>query len=276
MTADQERALRSVQLELLAELDRLCKAHGLQYFALYGTLLGAVRHHGFIPWDDDLDVGMLRPDFDRLTEIVNSSLDDQYFFQTVDSDPHYGCMFGKLRKNGTRAVDRISYGSPQHGGIFIDVFPIDAKAYRPLARVEQHLMRNVGFRFLYLKSGYLFMRGTSLPSRVAQAIVRAIGWITPRRVILALMNRHTHLGETTTPRSYVSLFGAYVYNRDTIDATWIHPLTELPFEGTTIPVFADSEAYLTQIYGDWRQPPPPALQVGHHDLVELDFGPPSP
>ena len=139
---------------------------------------------------------------DRLTEIVNSSLDDQYFFQTVDSDPHYGCMFGKLRKNGTRAVDRISYGSPQHGGIFIDVFPIDAKAYRPLARVEQHLMRNVGFRFLYLKSGYLFMRGTSLPSRVAQAIVRAIGWITPRRVILALMNRHTHLGETTTPRSY--------------------------------------------------------------------------
>lgn len=274
LTADDQRRLRHAQLEVLAELDRVCSANGLEYFALYGTLLGAIRHGGFIPWDDDLDVGLLRTDFDRLVEIA-ADFGDDYFLQTVRSDPHYGCMFAKLRKNGTRCVDRISYGSEQHGGVFIDIFPLDAKATRGWARFEQRLMRYVGFRFLYLKAGYLFMRGTSVPSRAVQLLARTLIHLVPRQLLIALTERHTRLGGATPPAQYVSLFGAYLYDRDTIDATWIHPLSSIPFENVTIPAFADADAYLTQVYGDYRQLPPPEQQIGHHELVELSLGKPS-
>lgn len=272
LTPEAEVALRRAQLSLLAELDRVCTAHDLEYFALYGTALGAVRHGGFIPWDDDLDVGLLRPDYDRLTQIMDDELGEQHHFQTVRSDPHYGCMFGKLRLAGTRCVDRISFGSPQQGGIFIDVFPLDAKASKPWARFEQRLMRYVGFRLLYLKAGYLFMNGTSFLSRLTQTVARGAIRFVPRRFIISLTERHTRLGRDRAPVQYVSLFGAYVYDRDTVDAAWIHPLRSVQFEDVTIPVFADTDAYLTQIYGDYRQPPPLDQRVGVHEFVELDFG----
>jgi lipopolysaccharide cholinephosphotransferase len=181
-------------------------------------------------------------------------------------------MFGKLRMDETRCVDRISFGSPQHGGIFLDVFPLDAKATKRWARFEQRLMRYVGFRVLYLKAGYLFMRGTSVPSRIIQFIARTTIRVVPRRLIIALTKRHTRLGgNAANPYAYVSLFGGYLYDSDTIDPSWIRPLVKVPFEDTTIPVFANIDAYLTRIYGDYRQPPPPDKQIGHHELVELVF-----
>ncbi len=273
LTDSQKAALRGAQVELLVEFDRACKAHDLEYFAMYGTALGAVRHGGFIPWDDDLDLGMLRRDYDRLTKVISDELDGGFFFQTVDTDPNYGCLFGKLRKEGTRCVDKISIGSQQHGGIFIDVFPLDARATGRVARREQRIMRYVGFRLLYLKAGYrLPMRNDSLLARIAKVVVRGVVRVLPRRAIIALTMRHTRLGRTESPEKYVSLFGAYFYDRDTVTADWIHPLRELPFEDRTIPVFADVEAYLTQIYGDYSQPPPVEQRVGHHEIVELDFG----
>lgn len=272
LTDDQKVALRRAQVELLVEFDRACKAHDLEYFALYGTALGAARHGGFIPWDDDLDVGMVRSEFDRMTQVINGELGGRFFFQTVDTDPHFGCMFGKLRTIDTRCVDRISFGSPQHGGIFMDVFPLDVKATKRWARFEQRMMRYIGFRFLYLKAGYLFMRGTSLPSRIIQSIARVTIRFIPRRLIIALMERHSRLGGSEPGAEYVSLYGGYVYDRDTIDPAWIHPIAYVPFEDVTIPVFANSEAYLTQIYDDFRKLPPIEQQSGHHEIVELEFG----
>ena len=273
LTPRDQEDLRHAQLELLAEFDRVCRGHDLPYFALYGTLLGAARHGGFIPWDDDLDLGMLRADYERLAQVAPEALGDRFFFQTVDSDPHYGCMFGKLRLRETRCVDRVSYGSPQHGGVFIDVFPLDAKAVRPWARRAQWAWRYIGFRLMYLKAGYLFMMGTSVPSRLAQTAARTVTALLPRRLIVAVTTWHTRLGASDAPDRFVSLFGGYVYDRDTIEAEWIHPLTQLPFEGGTIPALADTDAYLTRIYRDWRQPPPPEQRIGHHGIVELDLGP---
>jgi lipopolysaccharide cholinephosphotransferase len=273
LTDEDKLALRRAQLELLAEFDRVCSTLGIEYFALYGTLLGAVRHQGFIPWDDDLDVGLLRADYDRLCEAINDELGERFFFQTVDSDPHYGCMFGKLRLNGTRCVDRISYGSKQHGGIFMDVFPLDARATRGWARFEQKTMRYVGFRLLYLKARYqLPMRKDSVVARIAQVCVRSIVRVLPRRVIIALTKRHTRLGPRHDPTQYVSLFSTYRYERDTHEAAWMKPPLRIPFEDVTVPVPANADAYLSRVYGNYRQLPPPERQIGYHGLVELDFG----
>jgi len=272
MSQDDIEALRAAQLEILIEFDRVCRAGGLEYFAAYGTLLGAVRHQGFIPWDDDLDVGMLRADFDRLPAVMAAELGERFFFQTVDTDPAYGCMFAKLRLNGTRCVDIDGEGSAQHSGIFIDIFPFDAKAVDGLALVEQRAMRYVGFRLLFLKARYRFMGGTSVPSRIIQFIARTGIHLVPRRAIVALIRRYSRRGPSANPAQYVSLFGAYFYDQDTLDADCIHPLTWVDFEHTKIPVLANHHTYLSRLYGNYMALPPVEDRVGHHYLVELDFG----
>ena len=97
----QLRDLQLVELEILREFVRVCEAHGLRYYLAYGTLLGAVLHRGFIPWDDDIDVTMPRPDYERFARICASELRPGFTWQSYRTDRHYPFLFGKLLKDGT-------------------------------------------------------------------------------------------------------------------------------------------------------------------------------
>ena len=94
--------LHGVQLQILGDLDRVCRKYGIKYFALYGTAIGAVRHGGFIPWDDDIDVGMLREDYDKFIDIFNKELDGDYELITPYKDSDYTCTVTHLQKKGTK------------------------------------------------------------------------------------------------------------------------------------------------------------------------------
>jgi len=95
------RDIQLTQLEILLEFDRICKKHRIQYHLFAGTLLGAVRHKGFIPWDDDIDVCMLRSEYDRFLSVYTTELADAYFLQNSYTDPSYYNIFSRIRKNGT-------------------------------------------------------------------------------------------------------------------------------------------------------------------------------
>lgn len=120
MTALQEH--QAVLLELLRELDRVCTAHNIPYVLFAGTALGAARHRGFIPWDDDLDVALLRPDYERLLALDDGCWGEKYFLQREFS-PHWPLHFSKLRKNGTTCLEKYRPKDERsHRGIYIDVF----------------------------------------------------------------------------------------------------------------------------------------------------------
>lgn len=118
----------AVMLDLLVEFDRVCKKNDLHYQASVGTLLGAVRHKGFIPWDDDLDVQMFREDYDKLIEIGPKEFKHPYFLQSKYSDPGTSSFCAKLRNSETTALspEELSSVTDYNRGIFIDIFPIDA------------------------------------------------------------------------------------------------------------------------------------------------------
>ena len=123
-----ERKLRQLQmteLELLKELLRVCQKHHLRIFADSGTLLGAVRHHGFIPWDDDIDMAMPRPDYDRLAEIANEEFRPPLFFQNTFTDPLHVRGHAQLRNSETTGLLEEEYDLDINHGIFIDIFPLD-------------------------------------------------------------------------------------------------------------------------------------------------------
>lgn len=137
----------NVELRLLDIVDALCKKHGLQYFLIHGTLLGAVRHKGFIPWDDDIDIALPRKDYDKLINIAQKELTEHYFLQTPENDQD--CFYGgymKLRSSETTGIEMINWEHNCHHGIWIDIFPLDncyddLKLNRKKLRKVTHLQR---------------------------------------------------------------------------------------------------------------------------------------
>lgn len=125
----QMKEIWAVELDLLAEFDRVCKKHNIKYCADGGTLLGAVRHHGMIPWDDDIDIAMLRSDFEKLNSIATSEFKAPYFWQTDETDPGSARGHAQLRNSLTTGILKNEYevyrNNNYNQGIFIDIFPFD-------------------------------------------------------------------------------------------------------------------------------------------------------
>ncbi|MDE6149560.1 MAG: LicD family protein, partial [Ruminococcus sp.] len=123
---DNLRLLHQLLFNCLIEFDRICKKHNIKYFLGGGTLLGAIRHGGMIPWDDDMDVMMLREDYEKFISVINDELCDEMFFQSSKTDSEYHSVFTKIRLNGTLFVTRYSQQfKNMHQGIFIDIFVHD-------------------------------------------------------------------------------------------------------------------------------------------------------
>lgn len=125
LTKEELKQVQKLELEALVELDTLCRKHGIKYALSGGTLLGAIRHNGFIPWDDDVDVNMMRSDFNKFREICKVELGSKYFYQSYDTDPEYQYLFDKIRIKNT--IFKETYLSNHHinHGIYIDIFPVD-------------------------------------------------------------------------------------------------------------------------------------------------------
>lgn len=132
LNQEDERVAKAqlVMLDILKVIHELCEKHQIQYTLIAGTLLGAVRHKGFIPWDDDCDIAMLRKDYERFLAIAEKELPKGYFLQTKKTDPKFFLNFAKIRKDGTKIIEFRETGNEEyHHGIYVDIFPFDYYKY---------------------------------------------------------------------------------------------------------------------------------------------------
>lgn len=141
----EKKKLWALQIDMYLELARICEKHGLRYFAMFGTALGAVRHNGFIPWDDDIDVVMPRADYDRLCSEFASEFKAPYFLQTPDTDSGYYYSFAKLRNSNTAQISMPFKNALFNQGFLLDIFPLDycdpSKATELREEILPHIMR---------------------------------------------------------------------------------------------------------------------------------------
>ena len=124
----KEQELQKLQealYETLAEVDRICRKHGIRYFVTGGTAIGAYFWEKILPWDDDVDVGMMRPDYERFAEVAQKEMGDRFFLQTPDTEPHTPFFFMKVRMNGSRFSESTFRHIKMHQGIYVDIFPFD-------------------------------------------------------------------------------------------------------------------------------------------------------
>ena len=116
--------LHKVEIEILDEFVRICNKYNLEYYLIGGTMLGAVRHQGFIPWDDDIDVGIMRKDYDLFIKYAREELGDKYYLDCYETNKEYYLPFAKIRKNNTIFNEQVSAHLNNHKGIYIDIIPV--------------------------------------------------------------------------------------------------------------------------------------------------------
>lgn len=232
------RRQQNKMLEMVIELDRICRKHQIPYFLYGGTLLGAIRHNGFIPWDDDLDVGLMRKDYIKLMKVLPKELPNHIALQNNDTDPNYFYFFAKLRDKNSLLEEESPYDRVfKERGIFIDIFPFDHQ------RLWTHLLGEPlqGHTFKIFR--------TSKNLRWAMQKIRLITWFNRYITfpILRGISRITN-GKTLT-YDYGIPFHIVFDEKD------IFPLTTHEFEGIQLSVPGNSHRMLQTQFGDYMQLP---------------------
>lgn len=238
----------AVQLDLLQELMRVCSEHGLRIFADGGTLIGAVREHGYIPWDDDIDMCMLREDYDKLVQLAGE-FKEPYFLQTVYTDTHYGHRHAQLRRTDTLAVPINYKGKRRHCmGIFVDIFVLDRMPNTP--RSLKHHLARVASAKLRLKTVNKIML------HVPESVYRWCRYHTCCLSDIRLFRKYEEVLRSV-PLTERSLLGCMLTSRTTIPFLRLvtyADVVNLPFEHIELPCPVGYDEILRAEYGAYMIP----------------------
>ncbi len=263
-------AIQKMQLSYLLEVDRICRKHNIKYFLGGGTLLGAIRHKGFIPWDDDSDIMMLREDYDKFAQIAETELPANMTFQSGKTDRNCFYEFNKLRVEGTVfATDFAKEHRSINIGIAFDIFCHDKTANSKLGR-KIHLALTIFTRALVLNKWN--HRKADNGSRIQSAVTNFFVKLLPLRFSYFLMNHTISFFKRKKNAKYLyDGMGRNVYN-GSFDASILDEVIYTEFEGHPLPVPKRYDEYLKFLYGDYMELAPLSTRLGCHDILWCDIG----
>lgn len=259
--------MQSKLLDMLRWLDAYCRMHHIRYYVLGGTMLGAVRHKGFIPWDDDIDIGIPRADYERLCKMLQQSEDGKYMLETVFSEEQaYAYPFAKLYDTTTTLIENKKRELIR--GIYIDIFPLDGigntkeeaqKNFKKVRRKFQfYLTRTCGIR-----------QGRAWWKNLAVRLVSNLPFIDNRKLRIDL--DHLCKKYDFDQCQWIgNIFGAWGF-KEVMHREIAGQPTEYPFEDLTVYGAEMFDAYLSHLYGKWQELPPVDKQVSHHDYKAVDL-----
>lgn len=263
--ADSDRKLRKLQLtelEILMELDRVCRKHNLRYYIVGGTLIGAARTGGFIPWDDDIDVSMPREDFDKLLRLKDE-FGDNFFLQTHKTEKECYFFYAKLRKNGTYFGEDKFEHTGIHKGIFMDIFPLDFISDK--APVQKLCFKAFSLINAFIcskkKTSEFLYKNMSLPFIVT---FRLIQCLLPLPLLYGLRSLTAKLTKALSNKKLVaSLAGFHGYPKEIAPFKWWDDGCDIEFEGKTVRAPKEYKTMLSHMFGDYMQLPPEEERINH-------------
>ena len=262
------KKLHTTMCEILDEIVRICEENGLQYFLVGGTLLGAVRHKGFIPWDDDLDVAMPRKDYDKFTKLCQTELSTRFYLHCTEFDPNYWISFNKVKKHGTIfETKQDSTINTPYKGVFVDVFPLDN------ASKERSFWQDIQAYAVKGLNSFQFRRtGATMPTKypVGLKILSPILSLFPMPVLSRLTQRIMKLNHNDDSKYFVSLGSFINFRKQTMEKSIYFPPSKVEFEGKLYMAPRDYDYVLSRLYGDYMKVPPPEKRITHRpNRIEL-------
>ncbi|MDR0644043.1 MAG: LicD family protein [Treponema sp.] len=262
--------LHKVLMEILEEFTRICDKHGLMYFFVGGTLLGAVRYKGFIPWDDDVDVAMPRNDYERFIAICQGELSPKYFLQCGETIQDWWKPFVRIRKNNTLLIMKNYLYKPHphdHYGIFIDVFPLDnADSENSLVQCIQKFVVKKIISMIETKRGYI-------PKNIFKCLLLKIAHLFTYRQLQDMIINVLTFNKNKNAKCLVNITGRYSAQKETVPKEVFFPPVRVEFEEKWYNAPNQWDFYLRRIYGDNYMIPPPEMERSldyHSARVVLD------
>lgn len=258
------RQLQLVHLEMLEEVDRICRKCGISYNLVGGTSLGAVRHGGPIPWDDDADVGFLRSEYEKFREACETELDKtRFYFQDYRNTPGYRWGYGKLRRKDTFFVRENQESMPYEQGVFIDIFPFDGVP-------DNYLLRTLHSArcFCYRKIFWSAIGRHDAKNAFARGIYSLMYKIPEKKLYASFDRFIKRSNRKQTQRVRILTFPTstreYGYFRK-----WYTELTEISYDGLMLKIAADHDGYLKCKYGSDYMTLPPAEKRKCHPVSKI-------
>lgn len=239
--------LQQCLYEMLCDIQVICDKHNIEFFLVEGNALGAKRHGGFIPWDDDLDIAMTRDNYDKLKDVMLSDdgITKKYFYQDHKTDAHYPIPFAKIRKNNTIFLEEETKDIDMHQGVYIDVFPMDYLAENKMVRIFQ----------MFACQLYEALLRKNVPRNIVKrCVVNIICGLHIEKGAMKLFEKmiRNFNKQTSKYHAFYMCGDGFV-----LENNQVFPAKTINFESGTFPVFNELEEYLEMKYGDYMQIPSP-------------------
>ena len=271
------RKLQLAQCIIMEDFIKICEENNLDYFIFAGCAIGVERHGGFIPWDDDIDIGMLRADYEKFKEIALKDYADKYEILEISQDAKFPFLNMEFKRKGTRNVPEIFKDCDVDMGIDVAIYPFDNVADDKNKRKRQlravffwhkiKILREFGHPVLFIKGWKRTI--VSLICVVLHAVLKMFN------ISHAFINKQylkSALKFNNTETEWVSCFFGTTPMENSMKRTEIFPLAEKKFEYLTVKIPGKNHECLTRKFGDYMQIPPPEKQKNHVPYI-LDFGP---
>lgn len=259
--------LQMCEMNILREIISVCRRLDIRFYMVCGSALGAAKYQGFIPWDDDVDIGMFREDYERFVKEAANYLPEYLFLQNFRTDKAFSQIYSKVRDSRTTFIEESVAKLDMHHGVYVDVFPLDGY---PIAPKDQAIFEKKKKVYKFIcESNFNFPR-------------------SPKAALIIKLLRMTGLSRWLAHKysiKYDALISAYPTTESPIicnHGNWQGKLEyasreqygeglKMPFEGLIVRVPQEYDEYLTQKYGDWRADLPEEQRVGHHYYEVMDL-----
>ena len=264
------KKIQQEELKVLKEFIRICDKYDINYFGVFGTVIGTVRHQGFIPWDDDMDFGMLRDDYEKFKKVAPGEFGDRFGLAGPDCDQKYYNFVSKMYKKNTRFVTNYDHGNFEMG-INIDIFVFDDLAMNRKARNKQ-MKKALFLRKLYMTKNVNFYTSSvftkeNLMGRIACGLMHYAWKVLPVTNEWLAKKWKENATRYHGTSKVVTQFNDTMIWESRISIDDLFPLVELPFEDIKIKVPKNYDKILRELYGDYMQLPPKEKRQNHYPYI---------
>lgn len=253
---------------ILDEIVRICENNSLEYFLTEGTLLGAIRHKGFIPWDDDIDVCIPRKDFEEFVKVAKLQLKENFILDYFNTNKKYYLQFAKIRLKDTIMDEKNLKNYNGNKGIYVDVFPLDYMSEEELPKLPKLKKREKTVYKLLVKKNLLLPKDVQrMLSKISIILIKLI----PNRLLFYVSRMTIPKSKIEDSKYYINIQSVYSIERETHLIDKFYPIKKVEFEGKMYNAPNDYNYVLTNIYGKNYMELPPEEKRITHNPVRLKF-----